>query len=116
MRARQFTTLLAAMVELLLLLSGPVLSAERAALVAGNADYDEAAARLRNPVNDATAVAAALERPGFQVIEGVELNEAAFYDKIIAFDDAVRSAKMALFFDAGPGLQGGWAQTWRRAT
>lgn len=83
----------------------PALAAERVALVVGNADYNEAAAKLRNPVNDATAVAAALRRLGFQVIEGRDLDEDDFYDKIIEFDDAGREAKMALFYYAGHGLQ-----------
>ena len=83
----------------------PALAAERVALVVGNADYNEAVAKLRNPVNDATAVAAALRRLGFEVIEGTDLNEEAFYDKIGAFEDAMGSANVALFFYAGHGLQ-----------
>lgn len=80
-------------------------AAERVALVIGNADYSEAAARLRNPVSDATAVAAALRRLGFEVIEGKDLDEDTFYDRIGAFEDAARAADMALFFYAGHGLQ-----------
>ena len=77
----------------------------RVALVVGNADYAEPAARLRNPVNDAASVAAALSRLGFKVIEGRNLDREGFFDKIVAFDDAARSAEMALFFYAGHGLQ-----------
>ena len=89
----------------LLALSASALAAERVALVVGNAAYEQEVAVLRNPVNDATAVAAALRRLGFQVIEGRDLDEDAFYDKIIEFDDAGRQAKMALFYYAGHGLQ-----------
>ena len=95
----------AALAIWLLALSAPVWAVERVALVVGNADYDEAAARLRNPVNDATAMAAALRRLGFRVIAGTNLDEDAFYDKIAAFEDAVSAAKIALFFYAGHGLQ-----------
>ena len=94
-----------ALAVLLLVLSAPALSAERVALVVGNAAYEQEIAALKNPVNDAAAVAAALRRLGFEVIEGRDLNEDDFYDKIIAFDDAARSAKVALFFYAGHGLQ-----------
>ena len=103
MRMRCFKVLWA--VGLLACLSAPVLAADRVALVVGNADYVEAAARLRNPVNDATGVAAALRRLGFEVIEGRNLDREGFFDKIVAFDDAARSAEMALFFYAGHGLQ-----------
>ena len=58
-------------------LAGPVAADERVALVIGNADYHEADAKLRNPVNDATAVAAALRRMGFEVIEGRNLDREA---------------------------------------
>ena len=79
--------------------------AERVALVVGNGKYNEAAGALKNPVNDAAAVAAALRGLGFQVIEGRDLDEDRFYDKIAEFDVAARKAGMALFFYAGHGLQ-----------
>ena len=41
------------------------------------------------------------------IIEGTDLDEEGFYDKIAAFDDAVRSATISLFFYAGHGLQVG---------
>ena len=104
MQSQRFTVLPAA-VGLLLLLTAPALTAERVALVVGNAAYEQEIAALRNPVNDATAVAAALRRLGFEVIEGRDLDEETFYDKITAFDSAARSATMALFFYAGHGLQ-----------
>ena len=94
-----------ALAVLLLALSAPALAAERVALVVGNAAYEQEIAALKNPVNDAAAVAAALRRLGFEVIEGRDLDEEAFYDKIVEFDDAGRAAKMALFFYAGHGLQ-----------
>ena len=100
---RRFTMLLAS-AGLLLILVSPAL-ADRVALVIGNAAYNQDDAKLKNPVNDATAVAAALRRLGFQVIAGKDLSEEDFYDKIEAFDNAARSAQVALFFYAGHGLQ-----------
>ena len=77
----------------------------RVALVIGNAAYEQENAALKNPVNDAAAVAAALRRMDFEVIEGTNLDEEGFYDKIAAFDSAAHSATTALFFYAGHGLQ-----------
>ena len=77
----------------------------RVALVIGNAAYEQANAALRNPVNDAGAVAAALRRMGFEVILGTDLDEEGFYNKIAAFEHAASSATTALFFYAGHGLQ-----------
>ena len=95
----------AVLTALLLVPAASVPAAERVALVVGNADYNETAARLRSPVNDATAIAAALRRLGFRVIEGKNLDDDGFYNKIGAFEDAMGSAKVALFFYAGHGLQ-----------
>ena len=106
MWTQRLTVLLAALAGLLVILAAPVLSAERVALVVGNSAYSETTA-LRNPVNDATAMAAALRRLGFEVIEGMDLDREGFFDKIDAFDEAVRTATMALFFYAGHGLQVG---------
>ena len=106
MWTQRLTVLVPALAGLLLALAAPVLSAERVALVVGNSAYSETTA-LRNPVNDAVAMAAALRRLGFEVIEGRNLDREGFFDKIDAFDEAVRTAKMALFFYAGHGLQVG---------
>ena len=57
-----------ALAVLLLALSAPALSAKRVALVVGNAAYEQEIAALKNPVNDAAAVAAALRRLGFEVM------------------------------------------------
>ncbi len=104
MQRRRFTVLLLA-AGLLGALAAAAYAAERVALVVGNAAYEQELAVLRNPVNDATAVAAVLRRLGFEVIEGRDLDENDFYDKIAAFEDAARSASLALFFYAGHGLQ-----------
>ena len=95
-------TVLAAMLPALAV---PAPAAERVALVIGNAAYEQEAAVLRNPVNDAAAVAAVLRRLGFEVIEGRDLDRDEFFDQIAAFDKAGGGAEIALFFYAGHGLQ-----------
>ncbi|MEM9631411.1 MAG: caspase family protein [Pseudomonadota bacterium] len=77
---------------------------DRVALVVGNATYDNVS-NLTNPTNDAEKVALALERLGFRVIVGINLNHAGFIQKIKEFSRAMRGAKIALFYYAGHGLQ-----------
>jgi uncharacterized caspase-like protein len=90
---------------LLCLLAPAVAQAEkRVALVIGNSAYQKTPA-LTNPRNDATDMAAALKKRGFQVIEGLDLDKAAFDRKIRDFSDAASGAKVGLFFYAGHGLQ-----------
>jgi len=76
----------------------------RVALVIGNADYDQG--RLRNPVKDASAVAQALQRAGFEVIAKENADRVAMYEAIIAFGDRLKETKGAgLFYFSGHGLQ-----------
>ena len=79
-------------------------AAERVALIIGNAAYEHTVP-LRNPKNDAADVAQALGALGFHVIEGLDLDEAAFEGKIREFARAAAGAEAALFFYAGHGLQ-----------
>ena len=79
---------------LLAALPGPAAAAaERVALVIGNAAYEHTAPLL-NPRNDATDLARALERLGFEVIEGLDLDEAAFGSKLVEFARAARGAEV----------------------
>ena len=78
----------------------------RVALVIGNSAYRHAAP-LANPKNDAADVAAALRKLNFKVIEGVDLDKAAFDRKVAEFAGALRGASVGLFFYAGHGLQVG---------
>ena len=80
-------------------------AAERVALVIGNSKYHDPDAVLRNPGNDADAMAAALGRLGFEVIKGKDLDRDGFYDTLDKFAAAARGADVALFFYAGHGLQ-----------
>ena len=57
---------------------------KRVALVIGNSAYQHTG-KLTNPKNDATDIAAALKKHGFQVIEGFDLDKAAFDRKVREF-------------------------------
>ena len=89
----------------LLLSVSPVAHADkRVALVIGNSSY-RYAGELVNPKNDATDIIAALERHGFDVIPGIDLNKAALDQKIRDFERALRGGEVGVFFYAGHGLQ-----------
>src|ERR1700704_4319971 len=89
---------------LLMLSVSSASAAKRVALVVGNSAYVDAGT-LGNPVNDATDVAVALQKSGFEVIKAVDLDKAAFERKIRDFAAALAGAEVGLFFYAGHGLQ-----------
>jgi Caspase domain len=76
----------------------------KVALVIGNGAYQNATA-LPNPPNDAADMAAALEKLGFTVISGIDVNQAQMVQKVGDFEEAARDAEVTLFFYAGHGLQ-----------
>jgi hypothetical protein len=55
----------------------------RTALVIGNADYSFAP--LKNPINDADAMASALEGAGFKVIKETDADQAKMVEAVRAF-------------------------------
>jgi uncharacterized caspase-like protein len=75
----------------------------RVALVIGNSAYSNTP-RLRNPRHDAADFGAALRQLGFHVIEGFDLDKAAFDEVIGSFAAALPGAETAIFFYAGHGL------------
>ncbi len=77
---------------------------KRVALVIGNAAYS-GVTPLRNPVNDATDLTAALKQLGFEVLGGIDLDQAAMRAEIRKFSVALRGADVGLFFFAGHGLE-----------
>ena len=77
---------------------------ERVALVIGNGAYRNTAA-LANPVNDATAIAAALQRLDFTVTLVIDADKRATDDALRNFARSLRGAKVGLFYYAGHGLQ-----------
>lgn len=79
------------------------LEGARAALVIGNGNYPIGA--LRNPVNDARAVAAKLEKLGFQVILRENLNREGMHQSIGVFSKLLKEGGVGLFYYAGHGMQ-----------
>lgn len=76
----------------------------RVALVIGNSAYEHTAS-LANPKNDADAVAASLERLGFEVLKGLDTNIHQMIGLVRDFSRALEGADVALFYYAGHGLQ-----------
>ena len=76
----------------------------RVALVIGNSAYQRLPV-LDSPRNDALAVAAKLERLGYTVITGVDLDRTATEARLQQFWQAIANADIALFYYAGHGLQ-----------
>jgi tetratricopeptide (TPR) repeat protein len=76
----------------------------RAALVIGNGRY-VTAPQLSNPPNDARLIAAKMRAMGFEVAEGIDLDRAAMTRTITDFLRAAATAKIAVVFYAGHGMQ-----------
>jgi uncharacterized caspase-like protein len=89
--------------------AGGGLAAERrVAMVVGNADYQRAG-KLRNPVNDATDIAASLGALGFEVISAIDRDSREFEEDIETFSKAAQNADVALFYYSGHAMQLGGA-------
>ena len=86
--------------------SGVSFAETRVALVIGNGAYQHAP-RLPNPLNDATDVAAALKRAGFDTILATDLNKDGMDEATIKFARAARSADVAMFYYSGHAMQFG---------
>lgn len=82
----------------------PAEAAKRVALVIGNSAYKHAEA-LKNPRNDAEAIAAKLAGLGFDVVKGIDLEHVDFAQSVAIFRKKLRGADVGLFFYAGHGLQ-----------
>ena len=78
--------------------------AKRVALVVGNSAYRYTPG-LANPKNDAADMSAVLRKLGWHVIEGFDLDKAAFDRTIREFSAALQGAEAGLFYYAGHGLQ-----------
>lgn len=76
----------------------------RVALVVGNSAYRNTVT-LENPSRDARAIALKLQRLGFEVIEGYDLDKSQMDSTIQEFAKAVRGADVGMFFYAGHGMQ-----------
>jgi len=78
-------------------------SERRVALVVGNAAYKMGP--LKNPGNDARAIAATLRRLNFEVIERQNVTRESFAISVREFGDKLKGATVGLFYFAGHGLQ-----------
>jgi hypothetical protein len=79
---------------------------QRVALVIGNSDYD--AGPLLNPENDAKAMASALRKTGFEVLEYINLASPAEMKRAIRdFGRKIQNGGVGLFYYAGHGIQVG---------
>ncbi|RUV14413.1 hypothetical protein EOD00_01690, partial [Mesorhizobium sp. M7A.T.Ca.TU.009.01.3.1] len=78
--------------------------AKRVALVIGNSKYIHAVA-LPNPANDAHLIASTLRNAGFEVIEGMDQDNAGMHSLISRFTEQSYDADLAVIFYAGHGMQ-----------
>jgi hypothetical protein len=100
----RLTSLLIGCVLLPLLAAPGEAAGKRVALVIGNSDYKQAG-ELVNPKNDAADVAAALEKVGFVVISGIDLDKRGMENAIRRFAREMTGAEAGAFFYAGHGIQ-----------
>lgn len=75
----------------------------RVALVIGNSDYRSAP--LDNPANDASDLAAALEKQGFNVLVRENVGERGLKEAVDVFAKHLQKGGIGLFFFAGHGIQ-----------
>jgi Caspase domain/Tetratricopeptide repeat len=80
-------------------------SADRYALVIGNAKYPDAEAPLKEPVNDARDVADELKRDGFNVDVGENLTGDAMRRAFDRLYGRIKPGSVALIFFSGYGVQ-----------
>src|SRR5437867_2866854 len=71
--------------------------AKRVALVIGNSKYINAVP-LPNPANDAQLIASTLRNAGFDVIEGVDQDNAGMHSLISRFTEESYNADLAVIF------------------
>jgi formylglycine-generating enzyme required for sulfatase activity len=81
----------------------PAATEQRIALVIGNSDYSSGP--LKNPVNDATDLAAALKRTGFTVTLKKNANLQEMVESIEDFGNSLKRSGVGLFYYAGHGVQ-----------
>jgi uncharacterized caspase-like protein len=89
----------------LLLVCQPAFAEKRVALVLGNAAYQNVA-KLPNPVNDGTVIAATLTNAGFDVVDSRhDLSAAETRRTLRDFADRARDADIAVVYYAGHGIE-----------
>lgn len=83
--------------------AGNMRTEQRTALIIGNSAYESAP--LRNPVNDARAMAKVLSDLGFSVTEKENLDQKEMKRTIQAFGQTLLKGGVGLFYYAGHGMQ-----------
>ncbi len=81
----------------------PTTPETRVALVIGNSDYRSAP--LDNPANDASDLASALEKQGFNVLVRENVGERGLKEAVDVFAKHLKKGGIGLFFFAGHGIQ-----------
>jgi hypothetical protein len=76
---------------------------QRVALVIGNSAYETSP--LKNPVNDARAIAQTLQALGFQVILKENINQVEMKRAVREFGEKIKNGGIGLFYFAGHGVQ-----------
>jgi uncharacterized caspase-like protein len=89
---------------LAVLSASSIAEARRAALVIGNSAYQHTTP-LKNPRNDAGDIAAELQRLGFEVVTGLDLDKAGMESALRTFARTLTGVELAVFFYAGHALQ-----------
>lgn len=77
---------------------------KRLALVIGNSSYQNGGT-LKNPVNDARAMAGALQAMGFEVLRHENVTQVQMKQAINSFGQKLRDFEVGLFYYAGHGIQ-----------
>jgi uncharacterized caspase-like protein len=83
---------------------GSALADKRVALVIGNSAYQKVA-KLGNPANDASAVAAMLKSAGFEVDSRLNLTASELRKSLREFGGKSRDADVAIVYYAGHGIE-----------
>ncbi|KAJ55887.1 hypothetical protein ACMU_08955 [Actibacterium mucosum KCTC 23349] len=95
---------LAAAISLaIVVISGQAMAEKRVALLIGNSAYQHTV-QLKNPSNDAKAMAAKLRSLGFETVEGYDLDFLGMRSKAREFASLAQGSDVALFFYAGHGI------------
>ena len=98
-----FTKLFQMLGILTLLTTVSALAEKRVAFVVGNGAYTHATP-LDNPINDARAMSEKLRNLGFITVDGFDLTEEAFRERVRDFAKLAIDADLAIFFYAGHGI------------
>jgi Caspase domain len=85
-------------------MSPPALAQKRVALLVGNNAYHNVPV-LKTAVNDAHALADALQKLNFSVIIAENQSRRAMSESLLAFDKAIEPGDVAVFFFAGHGVE-----------